>query len=142
MLITFTTIVNSAEKKFFLDKLSDYNLTLISQEKYLYQYIGNNEGLSISFIANEKDVVKVIYTFANSDKEKYSDKIAEVTKNLMPDNYERSGNLSQQLLKALDLIKEERNDEIIRVGGVRYDIILLNGMINIQASPTKYYGKF
>lgn len=138
----FTINVNSAEKKFFLDRLSDYNITLVSQEKYLYQYIGNNDGLSISFIANEKYVVKIIYSFINADKEKYSDKIAQVTENLMPNNFNQSDNLSQKLFKALELIKEERNDEILRVGGVRYDIKLLNGMINIQASPNKYYGKF
>lgn len=95
----FTINVNSAEKKFFLDRLSDYNITLVSQEKYLYQYIGNNDGLSISFIANEKYVVKIIYSFINADKEKYSDKIAQVTENLMPNNFNQSDNLSQKLFK-------------------------------------------
>lgn len=56
--------------------------------------------------------------------------------------FEKSNNLSQQLLQKMQLLKKEKNNEILRVGGIRYDIQLLNGMINIQASPNKYYGKF
>lgn len=142
MLVTLTISTHAAEQNFFLDKLSDYNLTLVSQEKYLYKYIGNNDGLSINFIVNEKDVVKIIYNFSNTDKAKYSNQIAQVTANLMPENFEKSNNLSQQLLQKMQLLKKEKNNEILRVGGIRYDIQLLNGMINIQASPNKYYGKF
>lgn len=63
MLVTLTISTHAAEQNFFLDKLSDYNLMLVSQEKYLYKYIGNNDGLSINFIVNEKDVVKIIYNY-------------------------------------------------------------------------------
>ena len=142
VLICMTTFsVWAREQGFFLERLSQYNLTVISESNNVLQYMGSKDGLKISFWANDKDVIKIIYTFDMQNKEKYTDQILEVSESLMPKVFKKSSDFSHKFLKALETLKKHGDDKMLRYKSIRYDMLFSNGLIVVTATPIKYYEK-
>lgn len=127
-------ITNAQAKKqyYYLDKLSDYNLTVVI-DNYIYTYSGNYSGLSLSFKGTEKKVKQISFMFQGNN-ETYVKQMIEVLEALVPDDFSATGSFSKKFLNTLNRLKKERDDEILRAEGMRFDVRLSNGMIHVDVA--------
>ncbi|MFV0626431.1 MAG: hypothetical protein ACK5N8_03660 [Alphaproteobacteria bacterium] len=139
--LLLTSTVNAKEKKILLDELVDYNINVSTAENGLYQYMGSKDGLSVSFLATDKEVRKINYIFAAGNNDKFSDQITDVTQKLMPKKVTNTDKFSSQILSELSKLRKEGDDEKLNAAGNRFNFKLMNGMIHVQAVPYKYVNK-
>lgn len=115
MLLTLSFYItnnfSASEPKVDFNNLRAYSIIFVSNDNGLYQYIGNNGGLSISFLMNEKKVLSVNYMFPPGDELRKTEKIVKITKNMMSQKVIDSNYLTNELLRNFNQLKEERDDE-------------------------------
>lgn len=112
-------------------KLKEYNIIYLSEDKGIYKYIGSHDGLGLSFSSTEKKVYQINCVFPQGDNQKYSTEAANIARELLPHKNINAVVLANDLLKNMNELRDNKDDEGFSYSGVRFDMILLNNMIHL-----------
>lgn len=121
------------KKNINLDELKSFNLVLLSGENGVYKYAGNEDGISLSFDATEREVTSVNLMYPQSENEVYLPNAAATLRKLMPKRFTDTNNLEKKMNDKIKKLKKERDSETLRTQSVKFEFKLMGGMIHITA---------